>query len=87
MGLVWDGDPIPRPRPVIPAPVPFIQSLPHRVPAPPQYDFFFFFFHSFWLNYMKQKNSISVTTINLLANKFAINQFTSINLHKTTIHA
>jgi hypothetical protein len=49
-----------------------------RVPAPPQYEFsfFYFLFHSFWLNYMKQKNSISMTTIDLLANQFATNQFT-----------
>ena len=36
---------------------------------------------------MKQKNFISMTTINLLANQFATNLFTSINLHETTIHA
>jgi hypothetical protein len=36
---------------------------------------------------MKQKIFISITTINLLPNQFATNQFTSINLHETTIHA
>ena len=35
---------------------------------------------------MKQKNSISMTTIDLLANQFATNLFTSINLHEITIH-
>jgi hypothetical protein len=35
---------------------------------------------------MKHKNFISMTTIDLLVNQFAINIFTSINLHETTIH-
>ncbi len=77
MGRVWGGDPIPRPRPVISA------------PSPPQYEFSLLFLLLlfsvslfFWLNYMKQKNSISMTTINLLVNQFATNQFTIINLHE-----
>ena len=46
------------------------------VPAPPQYEFsFFFFFHSFLLNYMKQKIFIGMKIIYLLANQFATNQF------------
>jgi hypothetical protein len=83
--------PIPHPRPA-----PFSGELsyprPHptgypRVPAPPQYEFLFFIlFHSFWLNYMKQIFFINMTTIDLLANQFATNLFTSINLHETTIH-
>ena len=36
---------------------------------------------------MKQKNSISMKTIDLLVNQFATNLFTSINLHEITIHA
>jgi hypothetical protein len=35
---------------------------------------------------MKQKNFICMTTIDLLANQFVTNLFTSINLHETTIH-
>ena len=82
--------PIPHPRP---APFSGELSSPHprptgypRVPAPPHMNFLFLF-HSFWLNYMKQKNFISMTTIDLLTNQFATNLFTSINWHETIIHA
>ena len=68
--------PIPHPRPVpfsgeLSSPRPRPTGYPW-VPAPPQYEFSFFIllilFHSFWLNYTKQKNSISMKTIDLLAN-------------------
>ncbi len=57
------------PPPHYPCTIPHLHSAPFsgelfspcprpRVPAPPQYEFLlllFFLFHSFWLNYMKQK--------------------------------
>jgi hypothetical protein len=82
----------PPPPPCYPCPIPapplsrgnFLPpSLPYRVPTSPQYIYIYIYilFHSFWLNYMKQKNSICMTKIDLQAN-----QFTSINLHETTIY-
>ena len=86
MGRVWGGDPIPHPRPT---PIPatnggtfFPSSLPYRVlpgTCPVQYEFFYFLGK---LHEKKKKKLISMTTIDLLTN-----QFTSINLHETTIHA
>ena len=83
------------PYPILhPCPAPFLGEFcfpcPRPIGYPPRsnmiFHFLFLFFHSFWLNYMKQKNSISMTTIDLVVNQFATNQFTSINLHETTIH-
>ena len=67
----------------------FSPNPPHRVPTPPQYEFsyIYFFCFSFWLNYIKKKKIISMTTIDLLANKFSTNLFIRINLHEATIYA
>ncbi len=78
-GLRWGSYPLPLPcYPCLiphPRPVPFSGELSFPRPRPRGYPprpnmNFYFLFHSFWLNYVKQKNFISMTTIDLLANQF-----------------
>ena len=98
MGLRRESYPplLPRyPCPIsYPHPAPFSRGTffprpyPTRYPLRPNMNFHFFF--SLFLSKLyekKKKKSINMTTIDLLANRFSTNQFTSINLHETTIYA
>ena len=79
-----------RSYPPFPPRYPCLIPHPHPTGYPPRPNMnfqFFVLFYSFWLNYMKQKNFICMTTIDLLANQFVTNEFTSTNLYEITIHA
>ena len=84
LGMAMGRGSYPPPCPVMPAPPRPVLGETFFPPSPPQHEFSIFFL---LLNYIKLKNSISMTTIDLLANQFATNLFTSINLHEITIHA